>query len=107
MVHVSRNELTPFWGSHEFGQGRLEQLEPCLCAHQKDVSVEHPSVQKMKKLFRDAKVIDESTHVLKQFSCDACDEAEKTTASATTGGRCSRRMFNEVVSMDVNFWNLN
>ena len=91
MADVSRK------GSHKSGQETLEQQERCHCAHH--------SVQQMEKLFREAKVSDAATEALKQFSRDACNRLKQPPNRRQVA--CAHaEMFNDVVSMDANFWKL-
>ena len=62
----------------------------------------HPSVQQMEKLFHEAKVSDEATEALKHFSCNRLMQPPARRQLAVAHDK----MFNDVVSMDVNFWNL-
>ena len=57
----------------------------------------------MEKLFREAKVSDEATEALKHFSCDACSRLKQPSARRQVAV-ARAEMFNDVASMDVNFW---
>ena len=65
----------------------------------------HPSVQHMERLFREAKVTDEAMEALKHLSCDACCRLKQPPARRQAA-ITHAEMFNDVVSMDVNFWKL-
>ena len=55
--------------------------------------------------FREAKVSDEATEALKHFACDACNRLKQPPARRQVA-IAHAKMFNDVVSMDVNFWKL-
>ena len=57
------------------------------------------------KLFREAKVSDEATKALKHFSWDECNRLKQPPARRQVG-IAHTEMFNDVVSMEVNFWKL-
>ena len=61
-----------------------------------------PSVQQMEKLIQEAKVSDEATEAPKHFSCDASGRLKQPPAGrqVATG---HTELFNDVVSLDVNF----
>ena len=68
MVHVSRNELRPFWLLTNLGSKGWNHLKDVLVIHR---NLGRPSIPQVHKLFREAKVSDEATEALKHFSCDA------------------------------------
>ena len=55
--------------------------------------------------FREAKVSDEATEALKHFACDACNRLKQPLARRQVA-IAHAKMFNDVVSMDVNIWKL-
>ena len=59
----------------------------------------------MEKLFRDANVSDDATSSLKHFRCDACDRLKRPPSKRRVAVNHAET-FNDIVSMDVNFWKI-
>ena len=109
MVNMGRNELRPFGDLTHLGRKDWNNWNDVSVHIKKDIvriyqNLGHPSVQ-MEKLFRDAKVSDEATEPLKHFSCDACSRLKQPLARKQVA-IAHAKMFNDVVSTDVNFWKL-
>ena len=93
--------------SHESGQERLEQLERCPCAHQEGHRVNSPALgtpisTTNGETFSRSEG-DDATEALNNFSCDACSRL-KQPPDRRQVAIAHAEMFNDVVSMDVNFW---
>ena len=65
----------------------------------------HASVDQLEKLFRDANVSDDAISALKHFRCDACDRLKQTPSQRKVAVNHAET-FNDIVSMDVNFWKI-
>ena len=65
----------------------------------------HASAGQLEKLFRDANVSDDADAALKHFRCDACDRL-KQLPSKRRAALNHAETFNDIVSMDVNFWKI-
>ena len=59
----------------------------------------------MEKVIQEAKVSDEATEALKHILCDARSRLKQPPARRQVA-IAHTQMFNDVVSMDVNFWKL-
>ena len=82
MVNVSRNELRPFWVLTDLGKKDWNNWNDVPVHTKEDIkrtqrNLGHPSVQQTEELFREAKVCDEVTEALKQFSFDACNRLKQ------------------------------
>ena len=62
-------------------------------------------MQQLAKIFQEAKVRGEATEALKHLSCDVCDPLKQPPARRQVAV-AHAEMFNDVVSMDVDFWKL-
>ena len=65
----------------------------------------HASFDQMEKLFRDANVSDDAVSALKHFRCDACDRLKYPPSKRRVAVNHAET-FNDIVSMDVNFWKI-
>ena len=65
----------------------------------------HASVDHLEKLFRDANVSDDAVSALKHFRCDACDRLKYPPSTRKVAVNHAET-FNDIVSMDVNFWKI-
>ena len=65
----------------------------------------HASADQLKKLFRDANVSDDAISALKHFRCDACDRLQRPPSKRRVAVNHAET-FNDIVSMDVNFWKI-
>ena len=65
----------------------------------------HASVDQLEKLFRDANVSDDAISALKHFRCDACDRLKQPPSKRKVAVNHAET-FNDIVSMDVNFWKI-
>ena len=65
----------------------------------------HASADQLEKLFRDANVSDEAVSALKHFRCDACDRLKRPPSKRRVAVNHAET-FNDIVSMDVNFWKI-
>ena len=65
----------------------------------------HASVDQLEKLFRDANVSDDAISALKHFRCDACDRLKQPSSKRKFAVNHAET-FNDIVSMDVNFWKI-
>ena len=65
----------------------------------------HASVDQLEKLFRDANVSDDAVSALKHFRCDACDRLKYPPSKRKVAVNHAET-FNDIVSMDVNFWKI-
>ena len=63
------------------------------------------SADQFEKLFRDANVSDDAISALKHFRCDACDRLKQPPSKREVAVNHAET-FNDVVSMDVNFWKI-
>ena len=63
----------------------------------------HASADQLEKLFRDANVSDEAFSALKHFRCDACDRLKRPPSKRRVAVNHAET-FNDIVSVDVNFW---
>ena len=87
----------------------MEQLERCPCAHQEGHRVNSPalgtpiSTTYGETLSRSEGERRIRLEALKHFSCDACSRLKQPPARRQVA-IAHAEMFNDVVSMDVNFW---
>ena len=65
----------------------------------------HASADQLEKLFRDANVSDDAISALKHFRCDACDRLKQPPSKRKVAVNHAET-FNDIVSMDVNFWKI-
>ena len=65
----------------------------------------HASADQLEKLFRDANVSDDAISALKHFRCDACDRLKRPPSKRRVAVNHAET-FNDIVSMDVNFWKI-
>ena len=65
----------------------------------------HASADQLEKLFRDANVSDEAVSAPKHFRCDACDRLKRPPSKRRVAVNHAET-FNDIVSMDVNFWKI-
>ena len=65
----------------------------------------HASDDQVEKLFRDANVSDDAVSALKHFQCDACDRLKYPPSKRKVAVNHAET-FNDIVSMDVNFWKI-
>ena len=65
----------------------------------------HASADQLEKLFRDANVSDDAVSALKHFRCDACDRLKQPPSKRKVAVNHAET-FNDIVSMDVNFWKI-
>ena len=65
----------------------------------------HASADELEKLFRDANVSDDAISALKHFWCDACDRLKQPPSKRKVAVNHAET-FNDIVSMDVNFWKI-
>ena len=65
----------------------------------------HASADQLEKLFRDANVSDDAISALKHFRCDACDRLIQPPSKRKVAVNHAET-FNDIVSMDVNFWKI-
>ena len=65
----------------------------------------HASADQLEKLFRDANVSDDADSALKHFRCDACDRLKRPPSKRRVAVNHAET-FNDIVSMDVNFWKI-
>ena len=65
----------------------------------------HASADQLEKLFRDANVSDDAISALKHFRCDACDRLKQPPSKSKVAVNHAET-FNDIVSMDVNFWKI-
>ena len=65
----------------------------------------HESADQLEKLFRDANVSDDAISALKHFRCDACDRLKRPPSKRTVAVNHAET-FDDIVSMDVNFWKI-
>ena len=65
----------------------------------------HASADQLEKLFRDANVSDDAISALKYFRCDACDRLKRPPSKRRVAVNHAET-FNDMVSMDVNFWKI-
>ena len=65
----------------------------------------HASADQLEKLFRDANVSDDAISALKHFRCDACDRFKQPPSKRKVAVNHAET-FNDIVSMDVNFWKI-
>ena len=65
----------------------------------------HASVGQLEKLFRGANVSDDSISILKHFRCDACGRLKQPPSKRSVAVNHAET-FNDIVSMDVNFWKI-
>ena len=65
----------------------------------------HASADQLEKLFRDANVSDDAISALKHFRCDACDRLKRPPSKRRAAVNHAET-FNDIVSMDVNFWKI-
>ena len=66
-------------------------------------NVGHASADQLEKLFRDASVSDDAISALKHFRCDACVRLKQPPSKRKVEVNHAET-FNDIVSMDVNFW---
>ena len=59
----------------------------------------------LEKLFRDANVSDDAISALKHFRCGACDRLKQPPSKRKVAVN-HEETFNDIVSMDVNFWKI-
>ena len=110
MVNVSRYELRPSWVLAKLGRKDGNNWNDVPVHIKKDIerihwNLGHPSVQQMEKLFREAKVSDAATEALTLFSRDACNRLKQPPARRQVAS-AHALMWNDVFSVDVNFWKL-
>ena len=65
----------------------------------------HASDDQLEKLFRDANVSNDAVSALKHFRCDACDRLKYSPSKRKVAVNHAET-FNDIVSMDVNFWKI-
>ena len=65
----------------------------------------HASDDQLEKLFRDANVSNDAVSALKHFRCDACDRLKYPPSKRKVAVNHAET-FNDIVSMDVNFWKI-
>ena len=65
----------------------------------------HATADQLEKLFRDANLSDEAVSALKHFRCDACDRLKRPPSKRRVAVNHAET-FNDIVSMDVNFWKI-
>ena len=65
----------------------------------------HASADQLEKLFRDANVSDDAISALKHVRCDACDRLKQPPSERKVAVNHAET-FNDIVSMDVNFWKI-
>ena len=65
----------------------------------------HASADQLEKLFRDVNVSDDAISALKHFRCDACDRLKRPPSKRRVAANHAET-FNDMVSMDVNFWKI-
>ena len=65
----------------------------------------HASAHQLERLFRDANVSDEAVSALKHFRCDACDRLKRPPSKRRVAVNLAET-FDDIVSMDVNFWKI-
>ena len=65
----------------------------------------HASADQLEKLFRDANVSDHAISALKHFRCGACDRLMQPPSKRNVAVNHAET-FNDIVSMDVNFWKI-
>ena len=65
----------------------------------------HASADQLEKLFRDANVSDDAISALRHFRCDACDRLKQPPPKRKVAVNHAET-FNDIVSMDVNFWKI-
>ena len=65
----------------------------------------HASADQLEKLFRDANVSDDAISALKHVRCDACDRLKQPPSKRKVAVNHAET-FNDIVSMDVNFWKI-
>ena len=109
-ANVSRNALRPFWVLTNLGRKDWNKWNDVPVHIKKDIERIHrnlglPSVQRMEKLFREAKINDEATEALEHFLCDACRQLKQPPARRQVA-IAHAEMFNDFISMDMNFWKL-
>ena len=63
------------------------------------------SADQLEKLFRDANVSDDAISALKHFRCDACDRLTQPPSKREVAVNHAET-FNDIVSVDVNFWKI-
>ena len=68
-------------------------------------SLGQASADQLEKLFRDANVSDEAASAVKHFRCDACDRLKRPPSKRRVAVNHAET-FNDIVSMDVNFWKI-
>ena len=65
----------------------------------------HASAHQLEKLFRDANVSDDAISALEHFRCDACDRLKQPPSKRKVAVNHAET-FNDIVSVDVNFWKI-
>ena len=65
----------------------------------------HASADQLENLFRDANVSDDAISALKHFRCDACGRLKQPPSKRKVAVNHAET-FNDIVSMDVNFWKI-
>ena len=65
----------------------------------------HASLQQLERLFKDGRVGQDALRALKLFKCDAC-ESLKQPPSRRRIAMARAENFNDVVSIDVNWWKI-
>ena len=110
MVNVSRNWLRPMWVLANPGRKDWNNRYVFLVHIKKDIernrwNLGPPSIQQMEKLCRAVKMSDEATEALKHCSCHVCGRLKQPPARRQVA-IAHADMFNDVVSMNVNFWKL-
>ena len=65
----------------------------------------HASADQLEQLFRDENVSDDAISALKHFRCDACDRLKQPPSKRKVAVNHAET-FNDIVSMDVNFWKM-
>ena len=65
----------------------------------------HACANQLEKLFRDAYVSDDAISALKHFRCDACGRLKQPPSKRKVAVNHAET-FNDIVSMDVNFWKI-
>ena len=65
----------------------------------------HASADQLEKFFRCANVSGDAISALKHFRCDACDRLKQPPSKRKVAVNLAET-FNDIVSMDVNFWKI-
>ena len=93
-----------------FGRREWKTLNDVPLELRKDIgrihrNLGHASADQLEKLFRDANVSDDAISALKHFRCDACDRLKQPPSKRKVAVN-QAEFFNDIVSMDVNFWKI-